>query len=136
MRILIVVLVMLAVVALGIWGVSRVVANMLPPSPFGLLGKQDPLKTILPNGKLPSIGLPPASLCKTPGTPGTPGTGAPPIAACTGGKPGVPPPGIRLPIGGTPGTPPAGAPPFAPPGGKGPGSGPPPGFGPPAHSTR
>jgi hypothetical protein len=113
MRVLAVVAVIVVVLALGLWGLTRIVLGVLPNGPIAnLLVKHKPIKQIIEHGGLPTLGPPRGSACASSGR-STP----------TGGPP--------LPCAGTPGTR-GGRPPFAPPTGNGPGpGGRPPGSGPP-----
>jgi len=88
MRIALIVLAIVVVLALGAWGVTQVVANMLPSGPVAtLLGKHKPIKNIIQHNGLPTIGRPSGSGkgCATPGkgtaTTGT-ATAGPPIIGC------------------------------------------------------
>jgi hypothetical protein len=115
-RVLGVVIVLIVVVALGVWGVTQVVANILPNGPIAsFLGKHKPIKSIITHGGLPTIRPPSGTKC------GTPGTGILPILGCRlrNGTPGP----LPHPFGPGSGTPGSGPP-------IGPGSGPP-GSGPP-----
>jgi hypothetical protein len=98
MRIALIVLAIVVVLALGAWGVTQVLANILPNGPVAtLLGKHKPIKNIIQHNGLPKRPSGSGKGCATPGK-GTATTG-PPILGC-GSKSG--PPSGGPPFGGRP----------------------------------